>query len=294
MTKKNSTVIIIFLITIIFFCCQTSHFKSPGAGTLKLEQKFKYIPNGKFLKGMALSYDNLFADYYWIKALMYFGDQLVKDQNYSWLYYILDLSTSLDPYFQDPYEFGGIALANEANDIEKSKILLTKGIDNVSKDHPRYWYLPFFLAYNFWYFEYDFENGAKYLQDAAQAPNSPEYLALLAARMYADASKAELAIPFLNEMIKSAPNKNQKEKLIQRKKEVLVNFHLDLLDTSVEKFYNEYGRYPNSELEIVDKGVIEKIPDEPFGGKYYYDFVTKTFSSTKTDRIKVHERRDGK
>jgi len=258
---------------------------------LPVAQQLKYLPSGAFLKGAALSYDLLLADLLWVKSLAYFGDQYVADHDYSWLYHILDITTTLDPYFEDPYEFGGIVLADEIGDIEKSSLLLKKGMENVSKGHPRYWYLPFFLGFNHWYHKNDFKKGAEYLEQASHFPGSPSYLPMLTARMYADASQAEMALPFLAEMIRSARTPERRAELEQRKKEVIVNRDLDMLDKAVLLYTEHFNEYPDSLDDLVKQGIIKRIPVEPFGGEYLYDLILHTAYSTITERIKMHERK---
>ena len=68
------------------------------------------IPSGKFLKPFTFGYEQLVADYFWIKTISYFGDHLMSDRKYPWLYHLLDLVTTLDPHFIWPYYFGGIVL----------------------------------------------------------------------------------------------------------------------------------------------------------------------------------------
>lgn len=255
-------------------------------------QQLKYLPSGTFLKGIALSYDLLLADLLWVKSIAYFGDQFVAEHDYSWLYHILDITTTLDPYFEDPYEFGGVVLANEVGEVEKSSYLLEKGMANVSETHPRYWYLPFFLAYNYWYYKKDYKTGAKYLEIASRFPQAPSYLPMLTARMYADTSQADMALPFLHEMIKTAKTPERRAELIQRKKEVMVNRDLDILDQAVLIYREHFNDYPASLDDLVKHGIIKHMPVEPFGGQYKYDFVLHQVYSTLTNRIKVHGRKN--
>lgn len=267
--------------------CQIQLSQSQKVDTVKLN----YLPSGAFLKGAALAYDSVLADLLWIKAIAYFGGQYVSEHDYTWLYHMLDIATTLDPFFEDLYEFGGIILANEVGDIGQSSSLLKKGMENVSKEHPRYWYLPFFLAFNHWYHDNDFKKGAEYLEIAARYPQAPSYLPMLTARMYADASQAEMALPFLDEMIRSARTPERRAELEQRKKEVRINMDLDMLDQAVFTYRNLFNDYPTSLDDLVKQGIVKQIPVEPFGGQYYYDLILHQVHSTLTSRMKVHERK---
>ena len=251
-------------------------------------EDFKYLPSGKFLKGAALAYDELLADILWIKSLIYFGGHYMTDQRYDWLYHILEIATTLDPCFEDPYEFGGIVLSHVIADVEKSTALLKKGIKNVPKDHPRYWYLYFFTAFNYMYFQHDYATAARYLEQAARFPASPAYLPLLVARLYADADNPDVAVSFLEEMLQSTKSLELQEKLTRRIKEVVVERDLRILEKARDHFLYQHNQYPQDINELVTAGLLSSIPAEPFGGVYYLDHDHKVLSTSVSERLKVH------
>ncbi len=174
-------IIVVFLISALFYVTQTLDKKYPRQSV----ESFLYLPSGNFLKGAALGYDEMLGDLLWIKAVGYFGGHINTDRNYQWLAHLLDVATTLDPLYQYPYEFGGVILAAEAGEVDKSIALLKKGMENVSKADPRYWYFPFFLAYNYMYHKNDYLTAAHYLEQATTFPKSPSYLPKLVARLYA-------------------------------------------------------------------------------------------------------------
>ena len=64
--------------------------------------------------GPSSGYDALAADIYWIRALQHFGAERLAPpehvRTYALLYPLLDLTTTLDPYFSIAYRFGAIYL----------------------------------------------------------------------------------------------------------------------------------------------------------------------------------------
>lgn len=291
--KPPSFVLIsIFIFALSIFELQVYIDKS-SINSPKFED-LKYLPSGKFLKGAALSYDELLADILWIKAIGYFGGHAVTDQNYDWLYHILDTTTTLDPLFENPYEFGGIVLATEARDVDQSIAILKKGMENVPKCHKRYWYLPFFLAFDYMFYKGDYLNAARYLEMAAQFPQSPKYLPLLVARLYANANDPEIAIAFLDQMIKSTDNKELKEKLAARIKEVMVDRDIRSLEAARDQFMITWRRFPEDLNELVMAGLIPAIPKDPFGGRYYISSTDYSIQSlSMPGKLKLHINKDG-
>ena len=70
--------------------------------------------SGAAIKRLALDFDALAADVYWIRALQHYGgDRLStgRGRNYELLFPLLDLTTTLDPYFNIAYRFGAIFLS---------------------------------------------------------------------------------------------------------------------------------------------------------------------------------------
>jgi hypothetical protein len=248
-----------------------------------------YLPSGNFLKGAALGFDEILADLLWIKALAYFGGHAVTDQDYPWLHHILETVTTLDPYFQYPYEFGGMILASEIGDVDKSNLLLKKGMKNVPKTHKRYWYYPFFIAFNYMYYKNDYRTAAHYLEIASKFPKSPDYLPLLVARLYSNTDSPDIAIAFLTEMIKSTEKPELKEKFKLRLNEVTNLSNIQLLEAARHQFLLKFHRSPESIDEIFKNGLIVFIPADPRGGQYYISEKDGTVKSTKkTEPLKVH------
>lgn len=258
-----------------------------------VHEDLSYLPSGKFLSGAALGYDEILGDLLWIKALGYFGSHSRTDQNYTWLGHILEVVTTLNPLYQAPYEFGGIALAAEAGDVDRSIALFKKGMANVPTSDPRYYYLPFFLAFDYMYYKGDYLTAAHYLEQAAQFPQSPAYLPKLAARLYADADSPELAVTFLQEMIQSTDRQDLKERLAVRLHYVIHHSNLKTLNQAVDIFYQHFEKYPASLDELVDAGIVHEIPVDPRGGTYYINGQDHRVANTiQAKELKVYIKKE--
>lgn len=274
---------LIFL-AIILFQTQIDKIK---ANYSKIEE-MKYLPSGQFLKGAALAYDELFADFLWIKAVVYFGEQYQKDKNYKWLYHLLDIVVTLDPYFEYPYEFGGIALAYWTKDVSHSIRLLKKGMLNIPKTHPRYWTIPFFLGFNYMYYKKDFATAARYLEEATKYPGHPQYLPFLVTRLYTNAKDPEIAIKFLMEIDRTTNNEKVKKDIKKRIKEVVVERDIQILERARDHYKNKTGSYPSKLEDLVSAGLLKEIPGEPFGGKYFIKEDHSIQSSVVKKRMEVY------
>ena len=282
----------IIFFSVFVFCLAGLFFSS-----LNIDKKYPpvviedllYLPSGKFLQGAALGFDEMLADLLWIKAIGYFGSHAVTDQDYFWLSHILDIVTTLDPFFQYPYEFGGVILATEIGDVDKSNRLLEKGMKNVPETHERYWYFPFFIAFNYMYYKDDYKTAAHYLEMASKFPQTPDYLPLLVSRLYADADEPEMAITFLREMIEGTDNPELNEKLKLRLNEVINNSNIQFLEKAKGNFFLKFLRYPENIKEMFESRLILYMPVDPRGGEYYISKEDYTVKNTKkAETLKIH------
>ena len=81
----------------------------------------------------ALDFHGIASDYLFLNSLVFIGSThertekpRVKPWEWKWLYHTLDTSTSLDPYFLDPYYFANAQLTWDALMIEEDNLLLEK------------------------------------------------------------------------------------------------------------------------------------------------------------------------
>ncbi len=285
--QKKITVIFLYFFVVYsaVFLSQTQIDKTRNR--YSKTEDMKYLPSGQFLKGAALAYDELFADYFWIKAIVYFGDHFETDKSYKWLYHLLDVVSTLDPYFEYTYEFGGVALAYWIKDENLSIKLLKKGMINVPKTHARYWTIPFFLGFNYMYYKKDFATAARYLEEATKYPGHPRYLPLLVARLYTNTKDPEIAIKFLQEIYRSTKNEEAKKDILKRINEIVVERDIFILEEMRDKYHKKIGSYPSNLGELISEGFLKEMPREPFGGKYFMKEDHSIHSSVVRKRMEL-------
>jgi hypothetical protein len=112
---------------------------------------------------LAVGFEGLAADWYWLNALQYIGRKIQEQARTSRLGFeqavqldrikavdprvlvrLLDMITTLDPRFTAVYEFAAVVLP--AVDVGAAITLLEKGI----RENPDQWYLHQQLAYIYW------------------------------------------------------------------------------------------------------------------------------------------------
>ena len=236
----------------------------------RMEEKLIYIPSPEFVKTASLGFHAVLADVMWARAVVYFGGHYLTDKDYTWLYNLLDATTTLDPKNILAYRFGGSLLALEQWDVEKSIAILKKGIrENPDAD----WRLYFLLGFNYFYVLEDYNNAAIYLEKASRMPGHPDFLPRLAAKMYAKSEKLDTAIEFLQEMYQQHDNENVRSAILERLSVLIAKKQARSLRCVVEKYKTVHGAYPTELEALAHCGLIEELPQYP-NGCYTYDSDT--------------------
>ena len=251
-------------------------------------QRFMYLPQGEYLRGAVLGYEQVVADLLWIQAIQAMGERKVTEEAGHWIYLALDVITTLDPKFVRVYEAGGIALVTLVVLAEESNRILEKGM----KYNPDVWTLPYLLGFNYYFELHDDAQAADYIAKASRLPKAPEYLASFATRLYVSAREPQVAIDFLAQMYEQTSDENIKRILERRLKEVVVERDLQLLEEAISRYRERYKRAPERLEDLVGPGLLHSLPREPFGGRYLYDPQTQTVrSSEMRERLKVYGKR---
>ncbi|QDK39669.1 hypothetical protein DOE51_05875 [Bdellovibrio sp. NC01] len=142
----------------------------------------------------------MIADVFWIRTIQDFDycDQPEAGnvcKNDSWLFRMLDATTSLSPHFRIPYAAGGLALTVLISDIDGATKIFDKGV----KAFPHDWPILYRAAYHYLYEVKDKKRAAELLIQAGQN-GAPPWVFALAGRLYSDNGELDLAQQLLQEM----------------------------------------------------------------------------------------------
>ncbi|AQV01250.1 hypothetical protein [Desulfococcus multivorans] len=155
------------------------------------------------------------ADMLWMRALYYFGQHALTDQQYPFLLNLLDMITDLSPRWGYPYIHGAIIMSDIGESTEDALYMVEKGLTH----HPEDWQLWFFKGY---YLMKDGNNleAAEALQKAAVLPGAPVYLAELSATLLTREGKRDMALRFLEASLEMIADPRQREFIIQKMQKV--------------------------------------------------------------------------
>jgi tetratricopeptide (TPR) repeat protein len=151
-----------------------------------------FVPAPAFFLDFSPSLRTSVADAYYLAMVQYYGEHVKTDGRLDSLPQMVDLVTKLSPHFTRAYLFGAFALI-DAGRPDAAYEVLKRGF----AANPGDWHFPAYLGF----FAYRYGAGrdkdlaaARWYEQAAAIPGSPDYLARLAATLTARGGEQEKAV----------------------------------------------------------------------------------------------------
>jgi hypothetical protein len=166
-----------------------------------------YVRSPSVMKQVLLGHHAFAADVYWIRALQHFGSERLSppdhQRTYALLYPLLDLTTTLDPYFSIAYRFGAIFLGEPypggPGRPDLAVALLKKGI----AAQPQKWQYLQDLGFVYYWHMRDHKTAAATFQAASEMPGAPNWLRPLAAVTLAEGGERDASRALWQQLAKA-------------------------------------------------------------------------------------------
>jgi hypothetical protein len=244
------------------------------------DSRLLYLQSGEVAKRLALEYDALAADVYWIRAVLHYGGDRLNSPGrgrYELLAPLLDLTVSLDPLFQIAYRFGAVFLAEPPpggpGRIDLAEQLLKRGM----QASPDRWQYAHDLGFLYYWHEQDHRTAAAWFERAAALPNAPNWLGPLAAGMLARGGDRASSRVLLNRILEDADH----EWLRQTARRWLMQLdaldQMDQLDAMLARYRSDVG-VPTGWPDLIRARWIPGVPVDPSGHPYV---INTTWSTTR-------------
>jgi len=237
----------------------------------RASERLLYTRSGVAVKRMALEFDALASDVYWIRAIQHYGgDRLAGDgrREYELLQPLLDLTTTLDPFFTVAYRFGAIFLSEAPpggpGRPDQAIALLEKGI----AAQPEKWQYFHDIAFVHYWHLHDPLTAASWFQRAAAQPDAPNWLRPLAATMVSarDRSAARMLWQQILESDQPWMRRTAQRSLTQ----LQALDQIDELQALVLRADLPAGRRVMW-TDLVRRGILPGVPVDPAGTPYQLD-----------------------
>jgi hypothetical protein len=213
---------------------------------------------------LSFGFRNLLGDFAWLEAVQVSGNRRMTRNEYDRLSDLLSTVVRFDPRFAVPYLLGGIVLGESPLHAGAALDLLARG----ERQFPSDWQFPFYTGYVQYFSLGNPEEGGMALLRAARIPGSPEYLPLLASRMLSEGHLPDTALAFLRKMMERETDPRRQAFLEERIRRVIVERDLQSLETAISEYMSRVGAPPRRLADLVQSGILLRIPAEPYGGRY--------------------------
>lgn len=243
-------------------------------------EAFLNIESGKAMRRIALSYNALAADLYWVRAVQHFGRQHQQgaEHKYGLLFPLLDLTTSLDPRFNIAYRFGAIFLSEEgeagAGRPDLAVELLRKGIEA----NPHRWEYFQDIGFIYYWRYHDYKKAAEWYDAGGRVPGAPWWLRNLAAVTLARGGDRSASRFMWQQILQGADNDWLRQQAALRLAQLDAMDQIETLQRLVAQFKERTGRQPASWQALQQEGLLRGVPIDSSGSPYTLDAQTGSVS----------------
>jgi hypothetical protein len=221
-----------------------------------------YLPTPRQARLMAVGFDQVVADWYWVQALQYFTDTSQEINRYRNLGDFLEVVVGIDPDFEYAYKFAGVSIPYDTGrfhfaNTDRAIDFLERGV----KRFPDNWQLHFHLGFYYLNFRDDPARAAEQFAAAARIQGSPEYLKLFAARLFSVNGDLDRARVFTETMLAGTTDPAERAQLEKRIREIDVERQLRELEAGARRFHDQWGRWPTPTEVAVAYGLPLPSPE---------------------------------
>jgi hypothetical protein len=254
----------------------------------RAERGERFVPRPEFARFLALGFDSIVSDYYWLQAVQIVGSARVNPGRHGpVLGRLVDVATTVNPWVGHPYRFAAIWLTESEASVRKANRLLERGIAY----HPLDWRNRFYLGFNQFFYLDENEAAVEALQGAIDLEGAPSYLRRLVARLRAGTGGLETAAMFLEELLRNTSDPYAQADYEKALDEVRTERRARALDAARAEYRRRTGR----DIEAIEdltrgpKRVLRAIPEEPHGWEWVIDPETdRIVSSYYGHRYELH------
>lgn len=214
--------------------------------------------NADAARRLSLGFNGLVADWYWLHSLQYMGRKVVNYQdtttpsldisdlrvlNLRLLPSLLRMTTTLDPQFMAPYQFGATVLTTF--DTDAALQLLNYGIEQ----NPNQWLLYQHLGYIYWQTK-NYQKASETYTKGAALPDAPSWMSEMGARVAAEGGSRRAAREIYQHLYDEAKDRETKSLLARRLMQVDSYEERDVITKVLDAYAKRAGRCVTSWKEV--------------------------------------------
>jgi hypothetical protein len=236
-----------------------------------------YLQSPAVARRAALSFDNLAADLYWMRALQHFGSTRLRgagEKRFENLFPFLDLATSLDSRFTMAYRFGAIFLSEPPpggpGRPDLAVRLLKKGLEAT----PDRWQYHQDIGFVHYWWTGDYVRAAAAFSKGASLPGAPWWMQSLAAVTVAQGGDRQTSRLLWRALAQTPDNEFLRRDAKRRLVQLDALDHIDQLTAIVDRARAAGVSAPWSWPLLFEGGYLARLPIDPTGEPYVIDLTT--------------------
>ena len=224
--------------------------------------------SGTTAKRLALGFNGLVADWYWMRSLQYVGRKIVffedthdahvsfstlADLDLRLLPSLLKVSTTLDPQFMAPYEYGATILPEINSD--QAIELLNSGI----AANPNAWRLYQHLGYVYWK-RHDYQKASELYTTGGKLAGAPPWMLAMGAHTKAEGGSRNSAREMYQHLYDSSNDKAVQDMVEKQMMRLDSLDDREMIRHIIAVYKEKNGRCPASWREITGQlGVVRMM-----------------------------------
>jgi hypothetical protein len=242
-------------------------------GAHRAQEDVLYLWEGEHVKRLALGFDLLMADIYWLRTVQYFGGQRVfaQGKRFDLLKPLTEITTTLDPRMEIAYRYGGIFLSEQppagAGLPREGIALLEKGV----RANPRSWRLHQDLGMFHHLYLGDSQTASRILLEASQVSGAPYFLTTLAASLLVKGGDRAASREIWQRMYEQAEEGPIRQNAFIHLQILEAHDRADAIAQLVARFTATHERRPSRLEELAAAGLLRGAPVDPSGTPFAYD-----------------------
>ncbi len=236
-----------------------------------------YLQSPEVARRVALSFDNLAADFYWMRALQHFGSTRLQDDGgarFENLYPFLDLATSLDPRFTIAYRFGAIFLSEAPPGGPGRPDLAIRLLEKGVAATPEQWQYHQDIGFVHYWWTGDFTKAAAAFSKGAALPTAPWWMQSLAAVTVAQGGDRQTSRLLWRALAQTPDNDFLRRDAERRLLQLDALDQIDALTAIVGRARAAGVSAPWSWSLLFERGYLMQLPIDPTGTPYALDLTT--------------------
>ncbi|HVP66530.1 MAG TPA: tetratricopeptide repeat protein [Anaeromyxobacteraceae bacterium] len=238
------------------------------------------VPRAGVLGWMFLGNRTLAANLNWLRAVQYIGEPRANERGWDKLFPLVDVVTDLDPGHGYAYQVAGTILGSVGR-VSESNRILEKG----TREVPNRYILPYLRAFNAFYYDGDWTTAGHFAEVAARTPGAPEHVRQNVLAYYVKGRRADAAIAFLERSLEEAKDPDTRKAVESQLRQAFVERDAAQLDDAVAAWRRRYFIGPLAVEQLVTAGLLETLPPDPAGGRWYVDADGRVHSTANPFRF---------